>query len=171
MKLFDVFEAQDQQKYHVHIKGHVKCPANMSEDIFVNEIRYGDHFTLDDVKINVDRDSLKVSNFKQQDNFYYFDVEFKGTFSTDKDPLKMKPRILKQLIKTKIYNVKPFLGSPLHKWERTNESEKSWKEKVPSKENKMTPVQIKKAKAKARKAGRPYPNLIDNMLVLKQAKK
>ena len=39
-------------------------------------------------------------------------------------------------------------------WEKPNPKEKS---------KKLTPAQKATAKAKAKKAGRPYPNLIDNM--------
>ena len=39
------------------------------------------------------------------------------------------------------------------------------------KSKKLTPSQIAKAKAKAKKAGRKYPNLIDNMAVAKRKKK
>jgi hypothetical protein len=38
-----------------------------------------------------------------------------------------------------------------------------WDKKNPKKTSKkLTPAQIAKAKAAAKKAGRPYPNLIDN---------
>lgn len=39
------------------------------------------------------------------------------------------------------------------------------------KPEKLTPVQKAKAKASAKKAGRPYPNLIDNMNAAKRGKK
>lgn len=43
-------------------------------------------------------------------------------------------------------------------------SGKPWEKKDPTKsDKKMTPDQRAKAKAAAKKAGRPYPNLIDNM--------
>lgn len=51
------------------------------------------------------------------------------------------------------------------------ENEKPWEDNVPSKGKKMTPQQKARAKARAKKAGRPYPNLIDNMAVMKKAKK
>jgi hypothetical protein len=34
----------------------------------------------------------------------------------------------------------------------------------------LTPAQIAKAKARAKKAGRPYPNLIDNMAASRKKK-
>ena len=34
----------------------------------------------------------------------------------------------------------------------------------------MTPAQITRAKARARAAGRPYPNLVDNMAAMKEEK-
>jgi hypothetical protein len=41
---------------------------------------------------------------------------------------------------------------------------KVWETKDPSKKDKkMTPGQKASAKAAAKKAGRPYPNLVDNM--------
>lgn len=45
-----------------------------------------------------------------------------------------------------------------------------WKKKPkkPSKKGKMTPEQIEKARERAHKAGRRYPNLIDNMAVMKE---
>lgn len=48
-----------------------------------------------------------------------------------------------------------------------------WKKKTPHKgsETKLTDAQIKEARARAKKAGRPYPNLVDNMAVAKAAKK
>jgi len=39
-----------------------------------------------------------------------------------------------------------------------------WKLKNPNRKSKpLTPSQKKEAKARAKKAGRPYPNLVDNM--------
>lgn len=41
---------------------------------------------------------------------------------------------------------------------------KPWDKKDPTKsDKKLTPGQKSKAKAAAKKAGRPYPNLVDNM--------
>jgi len=40
-----------------------------------------------------------------------------------------------------------------------------------SKSKKLTPSQIASAKARAKAAGRKYPNLIDNMAVAKKKKK
>ena len=41
---------------------------------------------------------------------------------------------------------------------------KPWEKKDPPKsDKKMTPDQKAKAKSAAKKAGRPYPNLVDNM--------
>ena len=45
-----------------------------------------------------------------------------------------------------------------------------WKKKNPvpvKRRKKLTPEQIKRAKARAKAAGLPYPNLIDNMAVTK----
>jgi len=39
------------------------------------------------------------------------------------------------------------------------------------KDKKLTPDQKAKAKARAKSAGRPYPNLVDNMAVSKKGKK
>ena len=45
-----------------------------------------------------------------------------------------------------------------------SKAKKVWEKKNPNKESKrLTPAQKSAAKARARKAGRPYPNLIDNM--------
>ena len=48
-----------------------------------------------------------------------------------------------------------------------------WKRKTPakSKHTKLTPGQIAEAKARAEKAGRRYPNLVDNMAVAREARK
>jgi hypothetical protein len=44
-----------------------------------------------------------------------------------------------------------------------------WETKNPKKESKpMNPEQKAKAKAMAKKAGRPYPNLVDNMRAAKK---
>jgi hypothetical protein len=44
-----------------------------------------------------------------------------------------------------------------------------WDEPAPKgKHGKMTPAQVAKAKARARAAGRPYPNLVDNMAAMKE---
>lgn len=41
---------------------------------------------------------------------------------------------------------------------------KPWEKKNPrQKSQKLTPAQKQSAKARAKKAGRPYPNLVDNM--------
>ena len=43
-----------------------------------------------------------------------------------------------------------------------------WDKKNPKKTSKkLTPAQKTAAKARAKKAGRPYPNLVDNMAVAK----
>ncbi len=51
-----------------------------------------------------------------------------------------------------------------------------WKKKNPKKKSgakatKLTEAQKDEAKARAKAAGRPYPNLVDNMAVAKKAKK
>jgi hypothetical protein len=47
-----------------------------------------------------------------------------------------------------------------------------WDKKNPKKKStKLTPSQKAKAKASAKKAGRPYPNLVDNMNAAKKKKK
>ena len=46
-----------------------------------------------------------------------------------------------------------------------------WNTKDPSdKDKKLTPSQKSAAKARAKAAGRPYPNLVDNAAVAKKAK-
>jgi hypothetical protein len=46
---------------------------------------------------------------------------------------------------------------------------KVWETKNPKKKStKLTPAQKAAAKARAQKAGRPYPNLIDNMAVTRK---
>lgn len=48
-------------------------------------------------------------------------------------------------------------------------SAKPWNKKDPTKsDKKLTPEQTAKAKASAKKAGRPYPNLVDNMNAAKK---
>jgi hypothetical protein len=48
---------------------------------------------------------------------------------------------------------------------------KFWDKKNPNKKSKpLTPAQKSQAKARARKAGRPYPNLVDNAAVKRKAK-
>jgi len=49
---------------------------------------------------------------------------------------------------------------------------KVWETKNPKKKStKLTPEQKEEARARARKAGRPYPNLVDNMAVSKKGKR
>ena len=48
-------------------------------------------------------------------------------------------------------------------------SDKPWEKEVPSKGKSMSSSQVKSAKARARAAGRPYPNLVDNMAAMKEA--
>jgi len=47
-------------------------------------------------------------------------------------------------------------------WDKPNPKKKS---------SKLTPDQKAEAKARAKSAGRPYPNLVDNMAVSKKGKK
>jgi len=48
---------------------------------------------------------------------------------------------------------------------------KVWEKPNPNKKSKpLTASQKARAKARAKKAGRPYPNLIDNMAVSKKTK-
>lgn len=47
-------------------------------------------------------------------------------------------------------------------------SDKPWNHEVPSKGKSMSSSQVKSAKARARAAGRPYPNLVDNMAAMKE---
>ena len=50
-------------------------------------------------------------------------------------------------------------------------SKKVWDKPNPKrKSTPLTPAQKARAKARAKAAGRPYPNLIDNMAVSKKAK-
>ncbi len=53
------------------------------------------------------------------------------------------------------------------KWEKTGLLEGAGSETS----KKLTPAQKSAAKAKAKAAGRPYPNLIDNAAVAKKSKK
>ena len=49
---------------------------------------------------------------------------------------------------------------------------KVWDKKNPKKKSeKLDPSEKAEAKARAKKAGRPYPNLVDNMAVAKKKKK
>jgi hypothetical protein len=49
---------------------------------------------------------------------------------------------------------------------------KIWETKNPNKKStSLTPAQKTAAKARAKKAGRPYPNLVDNMAVSRTKKK
>lgn len=51
-------------------------------------------------------------------------------------------------------------------------AKKVWNTPNPNKKSdKLTPAQKAEAKARAKKAGRPYPNLVDNMAVSKKGKK
>lgn len=51
------------------------------------------------------------------------------------------------------------------------EEKEVWDKPAPkNKHGKMTPSQIARAKARAKAAGRPYPNLVDNMAVMKEEK-
>lgn len=49
---------------------------------------------------------------------------------------------------------------------------KPWQKSAPEKKERtiLTPASIAKAKAAAQKAGRPYPNLIDNMKAAREQK-
>jgi len=49
---------------------------------------------------------------------------------------------------------------------------KLWDKPAPKKgkAKHMTEAQIEKAKERAKKAGRPYPNLVDNMAVMRDSK-
>ena len=48
---------------------------------------------------------------------------------------------------------------------------KFWETKNPKKKSKtLTPSQVASAKALAKKAGRPYPNLVDNAAAARRAK-
>ena len=48
-----------------------------------------------------------------------------------------------------------------------------WEKNAPSdaKKRNMSRQQVKSAKARARSAGRPYPNLVDNVTALRAGKK
>ena len=50
------------------------------------------------------------------------------------------------------------------------ESKKPWKKKAPAKSNhtQLSAKSKSKAKASAKRAGRPYPNLVDNMNAAKK---
>jgi len=53
-----------------------------------------------------------------------------------------------------------------------SDQKKPWEKPAPKKSNskRMTDEQIKYAKARAEKAGRPYPNLVDNMAAIRDLK-
>ena len=58
---------------------------------------------------------------------------------------------------------------------RRTDSKAPWESKNPKtakgqKSNRLTPAQKAEAKARARAAGRPYPNLVDNMAVSRKRK-
>jgi len=54
------------------------------------------------------------------------------------------------------------MASKKEVWDKPNPKKKS---------TKLTPEQKSEAKARAKAAGRPYPNLVDNMAVSKKGKK
>jgi len=52
-----------------------------------------------------------------------------------------------------------------------SESRPPWKQKNPKQDSKpLTPAQKAEARARARTAGRTYPNLVDNMAVARKGK-
>lgn len=55
---------------------------------------------------------------------------------------------------------------------KTTRNKPVWKKKAPAGKAKttLTPEQKQEARTRATKAGRPYPNLIDNMAVARKAK-
>ncbi len=55
---------------------------------------------------------------------------------------------------------------------KTERAKPVWKKKASKGTQKttLTPAQKQEAKTRAAKAGRPYPNLIDNMFVARKAK-
>ena len=63
-----------------------------------------------------------------------------------------------------LVSVKNSLESDMSKtpWNQSNPKPKA-------KRKKMTDAQKAQAKAKAKKAGRPYPNLIDNMAIMRRS--
>ena len=55
---------------------------------------------------------------------------------------------------------------------RASKRSAPWKRENPkSHSRKMSPSQKRSAKARAKKAGRPYPNLVDNMNAARRKKK
>jgi hypothetical protein len=57
-------------------------------------------------------------------------------------------------------------GSSLPPWEKPNPQKRAG-----GSSTKLTPAQIAEAKRRAAAAGRPYPNLVDNMAVARMAAK
>ena len=55
----------------------------------------------------------------------------------------------------------------------TKRKENPWKKAPPKKaaHKKLTPAQKRSAKTSAKRAGRPYPNLVDNMRAAREKKK
>jgi len=55
----------------------------------------------------------------------------------------------------------------------TKRKEKPWKKEPPkdAAHKKLTPAQKRSAKTSAKRAGRPYPNLVDNMRAAARKKK
>ena len=45
-----------------------------------------------------------------------------------------------------------------------------WRRRVAKTGARMTPEQVDRARARAAAAGRPYPNLVDNLAVLRELK-
>ncbi len=62
---------------------------------------------------------------------------------------------------------------PAAKTTAAKKAKAPWKKPAPKKAShtKLSPADKAKAKASAKKAGRPYPNLVDNMKVAKKSKK
>ena len=53
-----------------------------------------------------------------------------------------------------------------------NKEKPVWEKKDPTgKDKKLSPAKKSAAKARAKAAGRPYPNLVDNMAMAKKKKK
>ena len=128
------------------------------------------------VRNNIDHGIMTVANESMISkgrsriaNFFMNNTEFEYLFCLDADVAFQAEDVLKlysyqnQVAPNK--NNKPYDA-------KTSTTTPVWDTKNPkSKSKKLTPAQKAEAKSRAKKAGRPYPNLVDNMAAAREKKK
>ena len=99
--------------YQVEFTGRASIPTNEDPEVFVNELKNGDHFTFGGIYLMTDE--VKLNSIHRVKGAYVVDVSVKGTVRTPPGTspsvlAKVSPAVFKHHISVQKINTRPVVG-------------------------------------------------------------